>query len=540
MNATPRPTAPTSGPAVLIVGAGPVGMTLGCELLNAGVNVRLISHPRRHSPHSRATILWPRILELLDRTGVTAALVDAGHYFDQMNYYSEKRPIGRIRFDRLAGVQYPYAITCPQWKIEDVLEDRFRTLGGTIDYGVDFVSGAQDPHHVRCRLRNPNGQVVDESYSWLIGADGYTSTVRSAFGFTFSGRSLQTRLAITDAEVIGETTSSEAAYYLTRGGNMVLAPLGDGIFRVGTTVPDDYGGHDQPDRQFFETLLAQRVPHARRLGHMNFSGIFTANIRSATSYRNGRVFLCGDAAHAMSPSGAQGLNTGLQDATNLGWKLAGVARGDYPEQLLESYDTDRRPAVARVSNLSTSLARIGLYRSRPKIWARDTLYRLGTITGEFERRLAPHLAQTTTYYGNPPKHGNLTVGQRLPLGWQSTTGEPTLDRNRYTLIMWPGRTYHWTTWNSFVASIRTQLPSTHLIDLAGRPPGALQPMLPPEAIALICRPDGHLQRVLQPQLDAPRIDASRHAITTAIAQLHANSHDHQPQSAHTGEENTYV
>lgn len=272
---------------------------------------------------------------------------------------------------------------------------------------------------------------------------------------------------------------------------------------------------------------------------MNFSGIFTANIRSASSYRSGRVFLCGDAAHAMSPSGAQGLNTGLQDAANLGWKLAGVVRGDYPDQLLESYDTDRRPAVSRVSGLSTSLARIGLYHSRPKIWARDAVYRLGTRSGELERRLAPQLAQITTFYGNPPKRGTLTVGQRLPIGWRSVTGAPTLDHHRYTLLMWPGHTYPWSTWATFVSDIRTQQPSTRLIDLAGRPPGALLPLLPPEPIALICRPDGHLHRVLQPQLDPSRVDASRHAITTAIAQLHTDT-QHRPPHASTAKESAHV
>lgn len=205
---------------------------------------------------------------------------------------------------------------------------------------------------------------------------------------------------------------------------MVLAPLGDGVFRVGASVPDDYTG-DTPDRAFFERLLAERVPGARRLGEMKFSGIFTAHVRSAGTYGSGRVFLVGDSAHAMSPSGAQGLNTGIQDAVNLGWKLAGVVRGDYRTDLLDSYDTERRPAVDAVAGLSTRLARIGLYSTRRQTLARDAVYRLGTTTQTLEKVLAPKLAQLDTHYGPRPKRRSLVPGERLPLGWRESSAAPS-------------------------------------------------------------------------------------------------------------------
>ncbi|MFG3042978.1 MULTISPECIES: FAD-dependent monooxygenase [unclassified Streptomyces] len=501
-------------PRVLIVGAGPVGMVLACELLTHGVRVDIISELRRESPHSRATILWPRVLELLDRVGVGRKLVDSGHYFDQMNYYSQKKMIGLVRFDRLRGVAYPFAITIPQWRTEQVLESHLAELGGAVAYDTTFVEGTQDRDGVRCDLRLPDGRQESRTYDYVVGADGHRSTVREAFGFAFAGRTLRTRLAITDAEILGETTSSEAAYYLTRGGNMVLAPLGDGIFRVGASVPDGWTG-DRPDRSFFETLLAERVPGNRRLGEMKFSGVFTAHVRSAGRYAKGRVFLVGDAAHAMSPSGAQGVNTGIQDAVNLGWKLAGVLRGDYPADLLATYDTERRPAVDAVANLSTRLARIGLYSDRGRTLARDLAYRVGSGTRALEKVLAPRLAQLDTHYGARQRGSTLAPGARVPLGWLDAGGVPVLAVHRYTVLLWPGHQYGHDAWVSLVGSLRGELSAATVHDLGGRPTGPLLPRLPRTAHALLVRPDGHLDAAVP--LDVHRPAHTVRAVAEALS-----------------------
>jgi 2-polyprenyl-6-methoxyphenol hydroxylase-like FAD-dependent oxidoreductase len=500
---------------VLLAGAGPVGLVLACELLKHGVDVHIVAKPRHRSPHSRATILWPRVLELLDRVGVGEKLVAGGHYFDQMNYYSEKKRIGRIRFDRLRGVAYPFAITIPQWRTEEILEAHLVSLGGRIHYDREVLGGHQLGDQVEVRLRTGAGEVT-ERFDWVVGADGHDSTVRRAFGFGFDGRALRTRLAITDAELIGEVTSSEAAYYLTRTGNMVLAPLGDGVYRVGASVPHEFTG-DEVDRAFFERLLAERVPGVKRLGRMNFSGVFTANVRSAGSFRRGRVFLVGDAAHVMSPSGAQGLNTGIQDAVNLGWKLAGVVTGRHREELLDSYDSERRPAVEQVAGLSTTLAKISLYSKRHQTLVRDTLYRLGSATNLLESVLAPRLAQLDTRYPLGPSRHGFTPGERIPLGWRDSSIEPVLSADRHTVLLWPGSQYQHENWVQVVAGLRALGSRVAWRDLGGRPPGPLLARLGAAPLALLVRPDGHLDSVLDLDLDAAdptvTVEATDRALT---------------------------
>lgn len=262
-------------------------------------------------------------------------------------------------------------------------------------------------------------------------------------------------------------------------------------------------------------LLAERVPGARRLGEMKFSGVFTAHVRSAGTYGSGRVFLAGDSAHAMSPSGAQGLNTGIQDAVNLGWKLAGVVRGDYRTDLLDSYDTERRPAVDAVAGLSTRLARIGLYSARHQTLARDAVYRLGTTTQTLEKVLAPRLAQLDTHYGPRPKPRSLVTGERLPLGWRESPAAPVLAVDRYTVLLWPGLQYRHERWTGLVGTLREQLSGASVRDLGGRPPGPLLSKLPREAHALLVRPDGHLDALVR--LDDRTPAAAVRAVGQALA-----------------------
>jgi 2-polyprenyl-6-methoxyphenol hydroxylase-like FAD-dependent oxidoreductase len=487
---------------VLIVGGGPVGMLTALELAQFGVRSRIISKHQRTSPHSKATIIWPRVLELLSRTGVSKEIISRGHYFDQMKYYSNKKEIGNLDFDKLQYTNYKYGIAIPQWKTEEILESLLNQADIYVEYGCEFVHGKNTGQHVEVSLLNSQDDQEYLNYDWVIGADGRSSKVRDCFNFGFDGFQMKTRLAITDTELISETTSREVGYYLHRTGNMVLAPIGDGLFRVGASVPANYQG--EIDREFFNNALAERVPGNRSLGNMNFCGTFDAHVRSASTYKIGNVMLVGDAAHAMSPSGAQGMNSGFQDATNLAWKLAGVIHGNFKPSLLESYSSERKNSIDRISSLSTFLADVSLYKNRAAIFARDISFRIASKSRVIDKYLTPRIAQLDIPLGGLQEGKvKLELGRRIPLEWDPSSLAPYLSLTKHTIFFWPGEKYVYSVWDSVCEKAKKSILHSDVVDLSGKVLGYLKGLLPKHPVCLVVRPDGFISEVININMFSP-------------------------------------
>ncbi|SHF55158.1 FAD-dependent monooxygenase [Vibrio gazogenes] len=481
---------------VLIVGAGPVGMLMALELLLLGIKPKIISKYERTSPHSKATIIWPRVLEILNRVGVAKDIIKNGHYFDQMNYYSNKRKIGDFRFDKLKYTNYNYGIAIPQWKTEYFLEEKLKSKGINIEYGSEFLDGYHcSDDSVATQIKNRNGQEVNCVFKYIIGADGFSSKVRECFGFNFDGFSMKTKLAITDAEIIGETTSREVGYYLHKTGNMVLAPIGDGIFRVGASIPENYKG--EIDREFFNNVLKTRSPGNRKLGKINFCGYFEAHVRSADCYNKGNVFLVGDAAHAMSPSGAQGMNSGFQDVLNLSWKLAGVMNNKFDKNILNSYSEERKNGILRTSSLSTFLAKKSLYDNFIMILFRDLIFVFLSRLGFLDKFLSPRIAQIDIPMFDLKEGVNkIERGRRIPLEWEESCTIPNLSINSHTILMWPGDEYDYNSWNGLFNKLSVSFSEGIFINLAGNTLGLIRGLLPSKPLCIIVRPDGFISKVL--------------------------------------------
>jgi len=336
---------------VLVVGAGPVASTLAADLLRRGLRVRLVDKAPHAFEGSRAKGVQPRTQEVFEDLGVLAEAQAEGGAYPLMGIH-----IGPItvpwrmqgKHKPTAAVPYPNILLLPQSRTDAVLHRLLDRLGLPVEFGVALDGFDQDDDGVTATLSS--GERVRSRY--LVGADGGGSTVRKAAGLRFAGETDDSdRILIVDAAIDGLSRNRWHVWPRTGGTFVGACPLphSDQFQLMIRLKPDETPEVD-------EASVAVRFHQltGRRLRDVTWASVFRPNIRIVEHYRAGRVFLAGDAAHVHTPAGAQGLNTGVQDAYNLGWKLAQVIAGA-PEELLDSYDTERRPVAARVLGRSTEL-----------------------------------------------------------------------------------------------------------------------------------------------------------------------------------------
>lgn len=342
-------------PAVLIVGAGPTGLTLACQLARAGLPFRVIEAAPGPQPGSRGKGVQPRTLEVFDDLGVVDQVLAHGRMAMPMR---STGPDGAVTSsgavpeelrDR-SDVPYPASVVTPQWRTEEALRLRLAELGGAVEFGTALAGFTQSDDDVSATLLT-DGATETVTARWLVGCDGGHSAVRRGTGIAFVGDTREAvRMIVADVAVDG---LDRDAWHLWRHaeGFLGLCPLpSTDVFQYQAGIAP---GQD-PDLgpATLQATLARRTGRTDiRLHRPTWSSLWRANVRLVDRYREGRVFLAGDAAHIHSPAGGQGMNTGIQDADNLGWKLAAVESGA-PPVLLDTYEAERRPVAAHVLALS--------------------------------------------------------------------------------------------------------------------------------------------------------------------------------------------
>ncbi|GIH23932.1 3-(3-hydroxyphenyl)propionate hydroxylase [Acrocarpospora phusangensis] len=340
---------------VLIVGAGPTGLTLACELARSGVSFRLIEAAPGPQPGSRGKGVQPRTLEVFDDLGIVDRVIANGRMAMPI---CSTAPNGQVTLGGAEAVRdrpdipYPASLITPEWRIEEALRLRLTEFGGAVEFGTALSSFEQSDESVSAVLVKSGGAETVTA-RWLVGCDGGHSIVRNQAGIAFDGETRETvRMIVADVEVDG---LDRDAWHMWRHeeGLVSLCPLP-------STSTFQYQAGITPEQDPELSLANMRAILERRSGRTDirlhepeWSSLWRANIRLADRYREGRVFLAGDAAHIHSPAGGQGMNTGIQDAHNLGWKLAAVAKGASPA-LLDTYDAERRPVAAGVLALSNA------------------------------------------------------------------------------------------------------------------------------------------------------------------------------------------
>jgi 2-polyprenyl-6-methoxyphenol hydroxylase-like FAD-dependent oxidoreductase len=326
---------------VLVVGAGPVGLTAACELLRRGVAVRIVDACAEPTDKSKALGVQARTLEALDAMGIADRFVDAGRKIHGMNVYSDGARIVHVSLDDIDS-PYSYTLSLPQSETERLLAERLAELGGRVEREVKLVALAQDDAGVTATLERGGGAQETDRVSWLVGCDGAHSTTRHALGLSFEGLPYEESFVLADLRIAWELPDDEAHAFLSPEGVVAAFPLPHGRWRV-------VGQASLPEPTFEDVARLMRERGAPKADVQGSGWIapFRIHRRIVPRYREGRIFLAGDAAHIHSPVGGQGMNTGMQDAYNLAWKLALVVSGAGREAaLLDSYDPERRPVAA--------------------------------------------------------------------------------------------------------------------------------------------------------------------------------------------------
>ncbi|MGH3010236.1 MAG: FAD-dependent monooxygenase [Gaiellaceae bacterium] len=356
----------TADTDVLVVGAGPTGLTLAAQLSAYGVTARIVDRQLDRVHESRALVMQPRSLEVLRGLGIAQRLVERGNDSVQLRVHFGNRVVGTRLFDiGLEDTAYPFLLFISQAETEAILNEHLAARGMPVERGVELIAFSTSAEEITCTLRHADGRIERARCRYLVGCDGAHSTVREGAGIAFEGGTYPQTFVLADLEVDGELEPGAGHAFLGDRGILLFFPLGvPATWRIVGMRPSK-DAHDlgqETEQLSLEEL--QRICDGFTGGTLSLRDpvwltYFRLHHRQAARYRTGRTFLAGDAAHVHSPAGAQGMNTGIQDAWNLGWKLALVARGIADPALLDSYDPERLPVgrfVLRFTDRASTIA----------------------------------------------------------------------------------------------------------------------------------------------------------------------------------------
>jgi 2-polyprenyl-6-methoxyphenol hydroxylase-like FAD-dependent oxidoreductase len=472
---------------VLISGAGAAGLTLAIELARRGIAFRLIDQLEAPFHGSRGKGIQPRTQELFEDLGIVDRLFAIGGLYPPARRY---QPDGSHTDTAIIqggpatpGEPYQQPLMVPQFLTEQVMRERLAALGHAPEFGLALVSFKQDSDGVTAHITTSHQEETIRA-RYLIGADGGRSLVRNTLGIDFPGKTLGMRAVVADVVLTG--LPRDAWHHFNESSNLQrlsVCPLaGTDWFQVQAPVPLE--GEVDVSAAGLQTMVRERSGRQDLcISEVSWASAYQMNARLADRYRDGRVFLAGDAAHTHPPTGGQGLNTSVQDAYNLGWKLAAVLRGA-PDALLDTYEEERRPIAAEMLGLSTRLL--------------DNAKRGDFSRGRDVQQLDLGYAGRSLALEIPQRHDGLRAGDRAPDA--VLLGAAGQQRRLFDLFAGT----HWTLLGYRVAQGQMPVPAgvqvhrigphDDLIDAHGQFAQAYSPAL---GDWILIRPDGYIAAWLQ-------------------------------------------
>jgi 2-polyprenyl-6-methoxyphenol hydroxylase-like FAD-dependent oxidoreductase len=425
---------------VLIVGAGPTGLTLALELASSqspSLSFRIIESTTTRSDKSRALVLHPRTLELLARHGIVEKFLSRGTFNEAIRFFANKKFAYELDIREIgpADTRFGRPLMISQAQTEAVLEERLRELGVVVERGAKAENVVQDEDGITASLKSSdgkNGQTEEEvKCRYIVGCDGAHSIVRKSAGMKYEGGVYQQDFILADVHMKWEQRDC-LSIFLGQG-FMGVFPMKDGVFRLIVNRAQESGKDDEPTLKDFQDVMKDLVSGESELYDPVWVTRFRLHHRMVDNYRKGRYFVAGDAAHIHSPAGGQGMNTGMQDAVNLGWKLARVIRGEKEDSFLDTYNIERQKVglkllhgTDRLFEMMATSNPVWLYlRNTLLPWIMPWVMRNPSTRAERFRfisqlgiryRNSPIVGQASTW------KGTLRGGDRAPDGQLTTIG----------------------------------------------------------------------------------------------------------------------
>jgi 2-polyprenyl-6-methoxyphenol hydroxylase-like FAD-dependent oxidoreductase len=498
---------------VLIVGAGPTGLVLAAELLARGVRTRIIDKGDGVALESRAIGVHARTLEVLDMMGLADRFIERGQLVRYFRFYSRARCLVSLEFAR-CGSRFGFLLDLPQDETQRLLRARVAELGGVIEQRAELVRLASGSDAVTATVLTPRGHTETITAGYVVGCDGAHSRVRHELGLGFNGHPYPQDWLLADVLIDRDLAENAAhAFFRPDGLPVIFLPMRGHRWRL--TLP--FAGarsEGPPTLEEIQRLTDQRAPWPVIVSEPAWLANFRCHRRSASAYRRGRVLLAGDAVHIHSPAGGQGMNTGVMDAHNLGWKLALVSAGRAPGTLLDSYGTERRPVADEVLKLTHTLVRYGTMSHPVKRRIRDIAVPVLARCTAIQEHAARRLTQAGIVYPVGPltrpdsRHGDPRPGQRIPdstvsQGSRVTTLHNVLRHGRHVLVV-PA---------AGLASVLDDArlrPYQNDIDIVtGNAMAVSGTASSGKALAVLVRPDGHTAVRARPAALDPVLDYLR-------------------------------
>ena len=404
---------------VLIVGAGPSGLALAIALSAQGISYKLIDKNKGPGTASRAMVVQSRVLEFYRQYGFDDKIVEAGIPIQHFNVYKDKRPVGKLPIAKKGkGVSpYPYVLTLPQDIHEQILVEELEKVGGQVCWEHELISFDDNETFISATFQRPNGEEVTETFNYICGCDGASSTVRKRLDIGFPGGTYTQLFYVADVETNTQLDGASMGFH---GNHFCVG------FPIRTTeqlrligiIPEEVKTNGEPPESFKPLIPFAENILPIHIKNINWYSSYRSHHRVAEHFRVNRAFICGDAGHIHRPAGGQGMNTGISDAFNLAWKLSNVIQGKADKSILDTYEPERIEFAKKLVNTTDTGFKFMANSQVVKDWIIPYIFPTLLHLDILKKKLYKTISQTAIHYKHSDvstgNYGNIAGGDCLP------------------------------------------------------------------------------------------------------------------------------